>query len=208
MNHFDDVLEILHKKNIKYRANQLAEYISITIFDIPEFSEFVKYAEQNQMAIDKPLLMIYQNLECAQFQIPRGILTDLSGLMSQACFDGVSDKEIIKKGLIGQIFTDGHMSDTAPIDMNTFEQALTIFIHNEKCLFDAMFKSIDDRSDDIFNQFQEAKNDENLKLNDYNQARDKITSLKNNVEMYIGELINQNMEIASIKMMPRELLNQ
>lgn len=216
MSAFDDVISTLDRNNIKYRNRVQEEdpahyhIIAITIYDIPDYSDLLKYVDHNSNACDKPMLVISKGDDgmpvCAQFQIPRGILTDLSTLLSTACFSGKNDGDTIKRELFTLIFADGFVSEPAPINLDTFEMALNIFKHNMKCLFDAMIKTIDDRSESLFTEFQSTKQHEADSLAEYNSAKDSVERLKNEYEKYLSDLINQNMEIASIKMKPWELL--
>lgn len=190
--------------------------VVVELADIPEFNEFVQFTSSEYAT---RLLVIRPTRDdeiftCQQYNISSRILHDLSTLLRTASTHGQHD-DSVKMDFFRMLFTTGSMSDPAPIDMNTFQRCAKVFAYNTKCLIESMLSVIDQRKNDVFGEISQLAADKRVcdqKRDEYEQKcveyEAKITALMDRYEGYLADALNQAMDVASIKMIPAELICQ
>ena len=190
--------------------------VVVELADVPEFSEFVQFTSGEY---GTRLLVIRPTRDdeiftCQQYNISSRILHNLSELLRTASTSDQPD-DSVKLDFFRMLFTTGSMSDPAPIDMNTFQRCAKVFAYNTKCLIESMLSVIEQRKNDVFGEISQLAADKQVydqKRIEYEQKcveyETKITALMDRYEGYLADALHQAMDVASIKMIPAELICQ
>lgn len=190
--------------------------VVVELADVPEFNEFVPFTS-NEYATRLLVIKPTRNDEiftCQQYNISSRILHYLSELLRTASTSSQPD-DSVKMDFFRMLFTTGSMSDPAPIDMTTFQRCAKVFAYNTKCLIESMLSVIEQRKNDVFGEISQLAADKRVcdqKRDEYERKcveyETKITALMDRYEGYLADALNQAMDVASIKMIPAELICQ
>ena len=190
--------------------------VVVELADVPEFNEFVPFTS-NEYATRLLVIKPTRNDEiftCQQYNISSRILHNLSELLRTASTSNQPD-DAVKIDFFRMLFTTGSMSEPAPIDMNTFQRCAKVFAYNTKCLIESMLSVIEQRKNDVFGEISQLAANKRVcdqKRDEYEQKcveyETKITALMDRYEGYLADALNQAMDVASIKMIPAELICQ